>query len=730
MFPCNCRPPFPRPEPFSPLPRPGKAPDWGKWIRDRLAEKGALLAFPSASAFPSAGDGSNLYLAEDTGVLYRWDGKAYAVLFDPSASDVETYPGRSAFPDTGRAGAIYIDASANLLYRWDGTGYVLLTPDLSGVESRLAGVESKVPAQATAQNQLADKAFVNSSIATNTAFYISDNGRPFQSLADLESYEGALTNNDYAFVVGRDAAGNTTYTRYKWNEATEAWGEEYVLNNSSFTAEQWAAINSGITSGLVAKLGALPTAEALVQALAGKQDALTFDNAPTSGSNNPVKSSGIWAAIWGALAALPAGFSSLYDWVVAQLAGKASKADATLNERGFSEWTVTATNPAVPGPYSLIWNANQSSWEFYSGSMIFGAVYNSSATAVSVTLTQAESTYVATREQLPGYRLGPDDPSNPNHDKPLASEVEAEALRTSLSSLSSRVDIKADMSDTVLSERGLGEWICEPATYEGKEVYLEWSGEYGWTLVARDYGGIGISQGDAESTRLEWPADETLVGIAVVATRERLPGFVLGSQDDKPLASEAEAAANRAAISTLNDTKADKPATFTAGNLAALDANGNPTDSTIPAANVALKGEIPYSLGTPITIATASSEVVEGETVYYGSVTLADRTANIVQVTAATPLDELRITFPAATSGKVRDFGLRVEIGTGSAALAAPALAPISPTGETINIEENVDGSAALADGTATAKGVTLLYFSETAPGVFVVEAEQVLEVA
>ena len=34
-------------------------------------------------------------------------------------------------------------------------------------------------------------------------------------------------------------------------------------------------------------------------ALAGKQDTLTFDNAPTSGSNNPVKSGGIYTALAG-----------------------------------------------------------------------------------------------------------------------------------------------------------------------------------------------------------------------------------------------------------------------------------------------------------------------------------------------------------------------------------------------------------------------------------------------
>lgn len=123
----------------------------------------------------------------------------------------------------------------------------------------LTPIEEVIPAQASSSNKLADKAFVNSSIATNTANYISDNGQPFQSLADLEAYSGTLTNNDYAFVVGTDAAGNTTYTRYKYNASTGQWAAEYVLNNSSFTAAQWAAISSGITALLVQKLSSLPT---------------------------------------------------------------------------------------------------------------------------------------------------------------------------------------------------------------------------------------------------------------------------------------------------------------------------------------------------------------------------------------------------------------------------------------------------------------------------------------
>ena len=144
-----------------------------------------------------------------------------------------------------------------------------------GLQDDIDAIEAKIPSAATAQNQLADKAFVNSSVATNTANYISNNGEPFTSLAQLEAYSGTLTNNDYAFVVGTDQAGNTTYTRYKYNATTQTWAEEYVLNNSSFTAAQWDAISSGITAALVGKLSDLPTNSELTTLLAGKQDVIS-----------------------------------------------------------------------------------------------------------------------------------------------------------------------------------------------------------------------------------------------------------------------------------------------------------------------------------------------------------------------------------------------------------------------------------------------------------------------
>ena len=390
----------------------------------------------------------------------------------------------------------------------------------------------------------------------------------------------------------------------------------------------------------------------------------TLDDAVTRTSANGVKSSGIWSAIWGTATTA---FSSLYDWCVSQLAGKASTADATLTEKWTPTISLTDAQKAAfsltPGAsdndYALTIIVPSSSTDSYSlrvGSYSAAILRKDPSNSTNLIFYAGDARLelqagdlVAT---LSGYQLGS------QADKPLASEAEAEALRTEVAG---KLGNSGDQTITSGTQAiGFG--------FNAMTPWIKFTDGNGNTIYAYQpsaSGSIALTAGVGHS-----------------------------------------------------------------GNLAALDANGNPTDSQIPAANVALKGNIPYSLGTLTVIDTASSEVVEGETVYYGAATLADRTANIVQVTAATALDELRITFPAATSGKVRDFGLRVEIGTGSAALAAPALVPVAPTGETIKIENADRAIPELADGTATAKGVTLLYFSENAPGVFVVKGEQVEEVA
>ena len=154
-------------------------------------------------------------------------------------------------------------------------------------------VEALIPTQASASNQLADKAFVNSSIATNTGDFVGT----YNSLAELQADNPNPNNNDYGYVVSTDQQGNTSYSRYKYSSNSQAWEFEYALNNSSFTADEWAAIQSGITAALVGKLGDLYTKAQLDVILDSKQSALTFDNVPTAGSDNPVKSGGIYNAL-------------------------------------------------------------------------------------------------------------------------------------------------------------------------------------------------------------------------------------------------------------------------------------------------------------------------------------------------------------------------------------------------------------------------------------------------
>lgn len=123
-------------------------------------------------------------------------------------------------------------------------------PDaLSSLRAGYTGISALIPQAATADNQLADKEFVNSSIATATATFRGT----FATLAALEATPA--DRNDYAFWQHKDEAGNTCYDKYTYTGSE--WKFEYRLNNSSFTAAQWGAINSGITGALVTRLSGI-----------------------------------------------------------------------------------------------------------------------------------------------------------------------------------------------------------------------------------------------------------------------------------------------------------------------------------------------------------------------------------------------------------------------------------------------------------------------------------------
>ena len=103
--------------------------------------------------------------------------------------------------------------------------------------------------------------FVNSSIATNTANFLgtydvvndlrlTTSATNAQIATALGSYQFSTTptNNDYVFASINIFAttDDDEYRRFKFNGTT--WAYEYTLNNSSFTAAQIAAIDSGMTA--------------------------------------------------------------------------------------------------------------------------------------------------------------------------------------------------------------------------------------------------------------------------------------------------------------------------------------------------------------------------------------------------------------------------------------------------------------------------------------------------
>lgn len=143
----------------------------------------------------------------------------------------------------------------------------------TGAEGVLQGlinaIAAKIPAAASASNQLADKDFVNSSIATSTATFRGTSA-PGLTQSQFLAWANGLTHdlNDYVYWNTVDSVGNTLYKRYKFDGTN--WVFEYDLNNSSFTADEWAAIQSGITAALVAKLDALPNNADLQAALNAK----------------------------------------------------------------------------------------------------------------------------------------------------------------------------------------------------------------------------------------------------------------------------------------------------------------------------------------------------------------------------------------------------------------------------------------------------------------------------
>lgn len=124
--------------------------------------------------------------------------------------------------------------------------------------ANITKIKTLIPNAATADNQLADKDFVNSSIANNASNYVTstrDGDSQFASLGALQAGPWYLmgeaytpTKNDYAVFVNTDGS--------IWRAVYDGqfWVAAYKINDTPFTAAQNDALNSGVTASLLASI--------------------------------------------------------------------------------------------------------------------------------------------------------------------------------------------------------------------------------------------------------------------------------------------------------------------------------------------------------------------------------------------------------------------------------------------------------------------------------------------
>ena len=175
-------------------------------------------------------------------------GKVPAAQLPSYVDDVLEYASVSDFPVTGETGKIYIALDTNKTYRWGGSSYVEISESLALGE-------------------------------TSSTAYRGDRGKiAYDHSQTTSGNPHNVTKSD----VGLGNVDNTS-----------------DANKPISTATQTALNDKANASDLTAHTG-----DTVIHVTAqdkstwnGKQDALTFDNTPTAGSNNPVKSSGIKAAL-------------------------------------------------------------------------------------------------------------------------------------------------------------------------------------------------------------------------------------------------------------------------------------------------------------------------------------------------------------------------------------------------------------------------------------------------
>ena len=190
---------------------------------------------------------------------------------------------------------------------WDGVTGIAPSKNavydkISTIDTSISTIEWKIPSEASTSNQLADKAFVNSSINSIAAFYITKNAAwdQFATKAELNAatvfYSWWVvrvpTRNDYCIVQDDETHDHAT-TRYIYNNG---WEYQYTVNETALTQAQLDALNSGITANKVS------TYDWYATLISWKQDTLATQTAyvakGTATKVPQITTNTLWQVTW------------------------------------------------------------------------------------------------------------------------------------------------------------------------------------------------------------------------------------------------------------------------------------------------------------------------------------------------------------------------------------------------------------------------------------------------
>lgn len=231
--------------------------------------------------------------------------------------------------------------------------------DFTSLNGRVGTVEGKIPTQASATNQLADKSFVNSSVQTATANFRGnwDTWADIPSSTDLypEDYAGSKTPTTNDYLVVKNASGynsaNTGTWRFKYSGAwgtngKSGWKPEYQVNETPLTSAQLAALNSGVTSTLVGQITTNKNDIASIKTKNTEQDtAITNAQNTANGKytkpTNGIPSSDLAKAVQDSLALAN---SALQSAPVSSVNGKTGA--VTIDIPNVPDWALSTSKPS------------------------------------------------------------------------------------------------------------------------------------------------------------------------------------------------------------------------------------------------------------------------------------------------------------------------------------------------------------------------------------------------